>query len=66
MAPKGRGRKCVNGHDLGRLPSGSWGYTLIVAQDNVPDDMRPWCLPENFPVVGPSAWERLLADRLVP
>lgn len=66
--------KCPEGHSLKPRMSEATGrvspmYFITVAQDNVPGDMRPWCLPENFPLVkGPilTAWERLLADRLVP
>jgi hypothetical protein len=59
--------RCGLGHDTGPLAhlDGRMGYTLIVAQENVPGDMRPWCIPENFPRVGRSAWEHVLEDPLV-
>jgi hypothetical protein len=64
--------KCPKGHRIGPMTfydgKVGWTYCLTIAQDNVPDDMRPWCIPEHFPVYveGKTAWERLLANRLVP
>lgn len=64
--------ECPKGHGIWRMTSyggrEGWTYSLTIAQDRVPGDMRPWCIPEHFPVhvEGQAAWERLLADRLVP
>lgn len=67
--------KCPDGHSVGRMTfqhNGREGraYCITVGQDNVPGDMRPWCIPENFPVVRSqlrrrTAWERVLEDPLV-
>lgn len=61
--------KCPKRHFVGEREfyNGRVGmaYSLTIAQDNVPDDMRPWCIPENFPTVGRTAWEHLLEDPLV-
>ena len=63
---------CPSGHNVGQRMkydgSGMMvGYCISVAQNGVPGDLRPWCIAENFPVVviGKTAWERLLEDRLV-
>jgi len=37
------------------------GYTLTIAQDNVEGDMRPWCIPERFPVERRTVWARVFA-----
>lgn len=69
--------KCPDGHFVGRMTfhgrhnqpaREGWAYSLTIAQDRVEGDMRPWCIPEHFPVYveGATAWQRLLADRLVP
>lgn len=52
--------KCTTGHS-----TGSEVYFLTVAQDNVPGDMRPWCLPERFPIVRRTTWEHVLENLLV-
>jgi len=62
--------KCPEKHFVGRMTfyngREGWAYSLTIAQENVPGDMRPWCIPEKFPTVGRSAWERILENPLVP
>lgn len=61
--------QCPDGHRIGlsKFWDGreGWTYSLTIAQENVPGDMRPWCIPENFPRVGRTAWEHVLEDPLV-
>ncbi len=63
---------CGQEFQHGECPAGHGvaNYFITVAQDNVPADRRPWCIPDNFPVVEPpvprpTAWARVLEDPLV-
>lgn len=55
--------KCPKGHSIQRRTFDDghegWTYFITIAQDNVPGDIRPWCIPERFPVTGRTMWERL-------
>ena len=54
--------RCPRGHDVGFLKHiERVGYTLTIAQDNVEGDMRPWCIPERFPVERRTVWARVYA-----
>jgi hypothetical protein len=61
--------KCPDGHRIERRTfydgREGWTYNITVAQLRVEGDCRPWCIPENFPTVGRTVWERVLEDPLV-